>query len=59
VSEEQSHVNSAELLWYNAIYKSFFLTAPTGESSAIVPITLASGLDIKIGDVIPRDAADL
>ena len=59
VSEEQSQVDSAELLWYKSIHKSMFSTAPTGETFAIVPITLPSGLAIRTGDIIPSDAAEL
>jgi hypothetical protein len=44
---------------YNSIHKATFETAPSGETFAIGPITLPSGLAIRAGDIIPSDAAEL
>ena len=59
VSEEQSQVDSAELLWFNAIYDSTFNTSESGVIFAIIPITLSSGLSLRAGDAIPADVAEL
>ena len=59
VSEEQSQVDSAELLWFNTIYDATFNTSPSGVIFAIIPITLSTGLSLRPGDSIPADAAEL
>ena len=58
VSDEHSRVDSAMLLWYNSLHSSLFVSTPTGESSAIVPFRLASGVDIKVGDILSKSAVD-
>ena len=59
VSERQSDVNSAELLWYNQIYADTFEVTDEGTTYVIRPITLSTGLTLRPGDLIPPDAADL
>jgi hypothetical protein len=59
VSEQQSEVNSAELLWFNRIYEDTFDISDDGAIYTIVPITLSTGLTLRPGDCIPADAADL
>ena len=59
VSEKQSQVDSAELLWYNQIYHATFNTSASGVIFAVVPITLPSGLSLRAGDAIPPDVAEL
>ena len=59
VSEEQSQVDLAELLWYNQIYHATFNTSASGVIFAVVPITLPSGLSLRAGDAIPPDVAEL
>ena len=59
VSEEQSQVDSAELLWFNMIYDSTFNTSESGVIFAIIPITLSTGLSLRAGDAIPADVAEL
>jgi hypothetical protein len=59
VSDRQSDVNSAELLWYNQIYADTFEVTDEGTTYAIRPITLSTGLTLRPGDFIPSDAADL
>ena len=59
VSEQQSEVNSAELLWFNRIYEDTFDISDDGAIYTIVPITLSTGLTLRPGDCIPADAADM
>ena len=59
VSEQQSGVNSAELLWFNSIYDATFSTSEAGVIFTVVPITLSTGLTLRPGDCIPADAAEL
>jgi hypothetical protein len=59
VSEQQSGVNSAELLWFSSIYDATFSTSEAGVIFTVVPITLSTGLTMRPGDCIPADAAEL
>jgi hypothetical protein len=44
VSEQQSGVNSAELLWFNSIYDATFNISDAGVIFTIIPIKLSTGL---------------
>ena len=59
VSEQQSEVDSAELLWFNSIYDATFSTSESGVIHTVIPITLSTGLCLRPGDCIPADAAEL
>jgi hypothetical protein len=53
-SESFTRADQAFIRWENFIYDSLFVARPTGNPTAIVAFTLASGRHIKIGETLDK-----
>ena len=53
-SEAFSRTESAWLQWQNSVYDSLFVGSHNGDSSVIVPFTLASGFNVNVGDIVDK-----
>ena len=57
-SESFTRADQAFIRWENFIYDSLFVDRPSGDPTAIVGFTLASGRHIKIGETLDKSLID-